>query len=338
MDNATGMKIAGYQVYGGSLPTFRKANGLGDLVAFCQSAPLEIGNRVWNDTNANGIQDAGEAGIAGVTVHLYAADGTTPLQTTTTDSTGDYFFTISPYTSYVIKLDNASDYANGGALNSFRLTPANQDTTHLIDSKATLPTPTNGIGAGNYPTITVASHTPGQNDDAFDIGLTLAPDLSAAKTVQLSKGNRALSATPTASSTLESGGWSLSHINDGVLSSTDSSLGWSSNSTTASNHTEWVQLNLGASSAIRAINLYPRNDSGNAGYGFPIDFTIATSPNGTTWTTLVSKTGYSPPSTVQMFTFAPQITQYIRVTGTNLRPNPNDSNFYRMQFAEITVY
>jgi len=29
---------------------------------------VEIGNRVWNDLNANGIQDANEPGIAGVTV------------------------------------------------------------------------------------------------------------------------------------------------------------------------------------------------------------------------------------------------------------------------------
>jgi hypothetical protein len=195
--NTAGNTINNYEIYNSNqVPeTYGKSNGLGDLVAFCQSAPIEIGNRVWYDSNGNGIQDAGEAGIAGVTVHLYTADGTTLLQTTTTDSSGAYYFTISSYTSYVIKLDNAADYASGGALQTLRLTSANQDSSnHLIDSKATLPTPTSPIGTGNYPSIFVSAHTPGQNDDAFDVGLVAPPDLSITKTVALSTGSLARSA------------------------------------------------------------------------------------------------------------------------------------------------
>lgn len=48
--------------------TFGKVNGLGDLVALCDQAPVEIGDLVWFDADANGRQDAGEAPIAGVTV------------------------------------------------------------------------------------------------------------------------------------------------------------------------------------------------------------------------------------------------------------------------------
>lgn len=40
-------------------------------IGFFQFASL--GNRVWNDANANGLQDAGETGRAGVTVELYTA-------------------------------------------------------------------------------------------------------------------------------------------------------------------------------------------------------------------------------------------------------------------------
>jgi hypothetical protein len=337
-NNTTGAQTNAYQVYAAASILFDKANGLGSLTAFCQAAPIEIGNRVWNDANGNGLQDAGEAGIAGATVHLYAANGTTLLSTTTTDATGSYTFPISSYTAYVVKLDTASDYASGGVLYHLRLTLANQDPNSLIDSAATLPTPTSAIGTNNYPTIAIATHTPGQNDHSFDIGLTLAPDFFVGKTSALSYGNLALSAAPTASSTLTAGGWALSAVNDGILTSTGSSMGWTSNLTTSTNHTEWIQLDLRASYPIQAINLYPRNDTGNVGYGFPINFTIATSTDGTTWTTQVSKTGYALPGSVQMFTFPNQTTRYVRVTGTNLRSNPNDANRYRMQFAEITIY
>ena len=58
--------------------------------------PGVIGNFVWDDLNANGIQEAGEAGIAGVTVHLYDS-GSSLVDTTTTDASGLYqFFDVSP--------------------------------------------------------------------------------------------------------------------------------------------------------------------------------------------------------------------------------------------------
>jgi hypothetical protein len=46
-----------------------------------------LGDRVWNGTNVNGIQDAGEVGIAGVTINLYTGDGSM-VATTTTDANG----------------------------------------------------------------------------------------------------------------------------------------------------------------------------------------------------------------------------------------------------------
>ncbi len=51
-----------------------------------------IGDKVWLDKNANGVQDAGEAGIGGITVNLLNAAGTVILSTTTTDANGNYLF------------------------------------------------------------------------------------------------------------------------------------------------------------------------------------------------------------------------------------------------------
>lgn len=53
----------------------------------------KLGDTVWEDSNANGIQDAGEAGIANVTVALRDAAGNV-LQTTTTDANGHYGFDV----------------------------------------------------------------------------------------------------------------------------------------------------------------------------------------------------------------------------------------------------
>jgi hypothetical protein len=50
-----------------------------------------IGNFVWKDVNANGIQEAGEPGIAGATVKLTLPNSTTV--TKTTDANGGYSFT-----------------------------------------------------------------------------------------------------------------------------------------------------------------------------------------------------------------------------------------------------
>jgi F5/8 type C domain len=84
---------------------------------------------------------------------------------------------------------------------------------------------------------------------------------------------------------------------------------------TASNHTEWVQVDLGTAQPFSVVDLYPRSDGANAGYGFPIDFTIAVSNNGSTWTNVVTKTGYPLPSGVQSFAFTSQTARYVRLTG-----------------------
>ncbi len=51
-----------------------------------------LGDRVWEDLNGNGLQDAGEPGVPGVTVELYVCDGVL-IATTTTDDEGLYLFT-----------------------------------------------------------------------------------------------------------------------------------------------------------------------------------------------------------------------------------------------------
>jgi hypothetical protein len=52
-----------------------------------------IGNRVWLDSNGNGLQDADEPGVAGVEVTLFNAANDDEVAATTTDNDGNYSFT-----------------------------------------------------------------------------------------------------------------------------------------------------------------------------------------------------------------------------------------------------
>src|SRR5207249_3954319 len=70
--------------------------------------PGAIGDFVWSDLNANGIQDAGEPGIAGVTVTLNGPGGT---RTTTTDANGLYQFTNLSAGTYTVTVATPATYA-----------------------------------------------------------------------------------------------------------------------------------------------------------------------------------------------------------------------------------
>ncbi len=129
-----------------------------------------LGDYVWEDQDRDGAQDAGEPGIKGVTVNLYAADGTTLVATTVTGDnpdtaqteTGFYLFTnLFPNTSYIVRLDHAADRAMNGSLAGLVLTDANA-TGDTSDSDATL--------VATTPTIAVTTGAVGSVDLTNDIG------------------------------------------------------------------------------------------------------------------------------------------------------------------------
>ncbi len=200
MNNATGATDRAYRVYNGTgganVPDFGKANGLGGTTALCSPAPIEIGNRVWRDSNSNGVQDPGENGIAGVTVRLY--QGSTVVGTAITDANGEYYFVsstvVDPNTgdnlgqvnggvlynaSYQVRFDNPANYNLGGPLFGLLLTTANQ-TSQLgsddsSDSDAGNVVNPAGSPAGTYPVVGVTTGGVGSNDHTFDVGFISAP-------------------------------------------------------------------------------------------------------------------------------------------------------------------
>ncbi|UTH02215.1 carboxypeptidase regulatory-like domain-containing protein [Macrococcoides canis] len=64
----------------------------------------DLGNYVWYDEDQDGIQDAGEKPVPGVTVTLTKPDGTT--LTTTTDENGHYIFENLPNGEYEVEFTN----------------------------------------------------------------------------------------------------------------------------------------------------------------------------------------------------------------------------------------
>lgn len=95
------------------------------------SSPATIGGTLWNDTNANGILDAEEAGrLRGITLVLLDVEGNL-VATTTTDANGAYSFSGLPAGTYRV---HVTDTAN--ELEGWWHSLGNQDPTQDGTSKA----------------------------------------------------------------------------------------------------------------------------------------------------------------------------------------------------------
>ncbi|MEZ4707401.1 MAG: SdrD B-like domain-containing protein [Caldilineaceae bacterium] len=150
----------------GDPTTFGKASGLGDLELLCDAAPIEIGNSVWNDLDGDGVQDAGEPGLANLTVNLQGADGTN--SSTTTDNGGNYYFgNLTANTAYTLTMSEPVGYsltaANTEALNGSGV-GSNHPISDTRDSDAIL--------ISNLATINYTTGGPGQNNHGLDFGFT----------------------------------------------------------------------------------------------------------------------------------------------------------------------
>jgi hypothetical protein len=138
-------------------------------------------------------------------------------------------------------------------------------------------------------------------------------------------------------------GWSLAFLTDGNRLSTGSSMGWTTTAPDVTiNQEQWVVLKMNAVHNIKTVQLFPRSDAGHIGEAFPVDFTIAVSEDSTTWTTVVTKTGYAKPMQTadgEIFNFAPTMGKYVRLHATLLGTTPeNGTNVYRLQLAEFEIY
>ncbi len=112
--NTTTGAIEGYYTYAlGAVPYSGKGLGMGDIEFLTDHAPIQMCNRVWEDTDADGIQDPGEPGIPNVEVSL-VKDGIV-VATASTNGNGMVIFSSDPVasstSSEIYNLDLANQQA-----------------------------------------------------------------------------------------------------------------------------------------------------------------------------------------------------------------------------------
>lgn len=102
-------------------------NDMGSDFGFNQL--LSLGDRVWRDADRDGIQDAGEPGMADITVDLYVRACTgEPLASDTTDATGGYLFPDLTAGFYCLRFGSIPD--------GWFISPQNQGADDAVDSDA----------------------------------------------------------------------------------------------------------------------------------------------------------------------------------------------------------
>ena len=181
--DGTDVNLADYkQTYGYGSSTKRSEAGKGKLVTptaidlttaapnatkvdFAFVKPASVGNFVWFDANKNGLQDADEAGVPGVTVTLTDGAGNpvidldgNPVKPVTTDANGKYEFTnLMPNVDRIVANAGEENYkivftvpAGYSATKSYAGADAEKDSN----------------GAESNVTL-----TEGQNDETVDFGL-----------------------------------------------------------------------------------------------------------------------------------------------------------------------
>ena len=169
------------QTYGYGLSTKRSEAGKGKLttptislttsnanvskVDFGFVKPASVGNFVWFDANKDGIQDADEVGVAGVTVTLTDGAGNpvidlggNPVKPVTTDANGKYEFTnLMPNVDRIV--------ANAGEEN-YKVTFTVPTGYSATTSHAAFDGEKDSNGTESSVTL-----TEGQNDETVDFGL-----------------------------------------------------------------------------------------------------------------------------------------------------------------------
>ncbi|MBM6582028.1 carboxypeptidase regulatory-like domain-containing protein [Microvirga sp. BT689] len=113
-------------------------------------AKVSLSDRVWEDVDGNGIQDAGEAGLGGVTVNLLDVNGAN-VATRVTDSTGAYNFSDLVAGQYSVAFAAPAGYV---------LTQRDQGGNDAADSDADPATGRTGV----------YTLTPGMNENSVDGG------------------------------------------------------------------------------------------------------------------------------------------------------------------------
>ena len=174
----TGKRTNQYQITANGVG---KGVGLGEPEVMCNVPPIQIGNFVWKDTDGDGVQDAGETPLKGVTVKLYAADCSTVLATAVTDATGQYYFSsaigtstanniyglaLVANTNYCLKISALGTDPSVSGLSLANVTAGGSATVNGGTSIAN----NDAVASGGIPTISLKTGFYGENNNTYDFG------------------------------------------------------------------------------------------------------------------------------------------------------------------------
>jgi hypothetical protein len=197
LNNDNGSRARGYRVFGDDLttpqpdPRFAKSNGMGDLLALCDAAPVEIGNRVWFDADGDGVQDPSERSLEGIAVELVDASGNV-IGAAVTDADGHYYFSndtrrgstaserygiaaIAFGQQYTVRIPLQQT-----ALDTYYVTGQHADAssggnTRDSDGDNAFAAAGSAAAPGSYTAAGFLVGSPGQNTHIYDFGFTISP-------------------------------------------------------------------------------------------------------------------------------------------------------------------
>ena len=152
--------------------TVAYATAVPSIDAGVTQVPNFISGIVWEDTDKDGIQDAGENALNGVTVELYRDDDTNPKATTTTAAGGAYkFININTSGTYEYKVV----FVNSDE-EKYVYSPANQGSDDTKDSDAanTVVSTTN-TDPGYYESANTGFMAIPANQENVDCGVYVLP-------------------------------------------------------------------------------------------------------------------------------------------------------------------
>ena len=142
---------------------FWKTNNVGDVEVIGEMPPTEVGDRVWEDCNANGLQDADEPALANVTLQLFQKGKL--VGTTQTNAEGLYRFSdqntengLQSRTDYEIRLSLAQQ-----PYGTLRLTATGQGADRELDNDA--------VANDKVAVVKFTTTAPGENVHHLDVGL-----------------------------------------------------------------------------------------------------------------------------------------------------------------------
>ena len=195
VSNQTGLTTGAFSVYIGDLGQglFAKSAGIGDPSLSCgQPNYLQIGNRVWRDTNNDGFQDPCEPPISGATVVLYNAAKTQVLATATTNANGDYYFANTALTTastssavattalvantayaLVVTSLGTGTATNGLTLANVSPTPGESGTLNSGQTPINNDAKPDVVGGVNRPCIRLTTGPLGSVNHTYDFGFSL---------------------------------------------------------------------------------------------------------------------------------------------------------------------